>query len=87
MTQVTLDNSAVKVTLNDGESVTVPTGETWKVVVHKFDGDGQAASVRLDGNEITPEGSGHYETGEMFLAEGTTVKGQYAKATIVGVVV
>ena len=43
MTNTTIENQALSIQLNDSESVTVPTGEVWKVTV-----TGRSASVASD---------------------------------------
>ena len=43
MTNTTIENQAISIQLNSSESVTVPTGEVWKVTV-----TGRSASVAKD---------------------------------------
>ena len=45
MTNTTIENQALSIQLNDSESVTVPTGEVWKVTIN-----GRAAASASDGN-------------------------------------
>ena len=44
MTNTTIENQALSIQLNDSESVTVPTGEVWKVTIN-----GRAAVAATDG--------------------------------------
>ena len=46
MVNIQIDNSPLSIQLSDTESVTVPTGEVWKVTV-----TGKSASVARDGND------------------------------------
>jgi hypothetical protein len=45
MTNTTIENQAVSIQLNNSESVTVPTGEVWKVTIN-----GRAAVAASDGD-------------------------------------
>jgi len=45
MTNTTIENQALSIQLNDSESVTVPTGEVWKVTIN-----GRAAVAAEGGN-------------------------------------
>ena len=49
MTNTTIENQALSIQLNSSESVTVPTGEVWKVTIN-----GRAAVVASgnDGNQL-----------------------------------
>ena len=46
MVNIQIENSPLSIQLSDTESVTVPTGEVWKVTV-----TGRSASVARDGND------------------------------------
>ena len=48
MVNVQIENSPLSIQLSDTESVTVPTGEVWKVTV-----TGRSASTARDGNSYT----------------------------------
>ena len=48
MVNIQIENSPLSIQLSDTESVTVPTGEVWKVTV-----TGRSASVAEDANEYT----------------------------------
>jgi hypothetical protein len=48
MVNIQIENSPLSIQLGDSESVTVPTGEVWKVTV-----TGRSASVAKDGNGYT----------------------------------
>ena len=45
MTNTTIENQAISIQLNNSESVTVPTGEVWKVTIN-----GRAAVAASSGN-------------------------------------
>lgn len=65
MTTVSIDNNQVDVTLGNGESVTVPTGETWVVDAYAH----EAASLTIPAVELSP---GYYS--RILLTAGTVVK-------------
>ena len=46
MTNTTIENQALSIQLNSSESVTVPTGEVWKVTIN-----GRAAVAATSGND------------------------------------
>ena len=46
MTSTTIENEAISIQLSDNESVTVPTGEVWKVTI-----TGRSASLARDGGD------------------------------------
>ena len=46
MTNTTIENQALSIQLDSSESVTVPTGEVWKVTIN-----GRAAVTRAAGND------------------------------------
>ena len=48
MVNVQIENSPLSIQLSDAESVTVPTGEVWKVTV-----TGRSAAVARDGNNYS----------------------------------
>jgi len=48
MTNTTIENQALSIQLNPSESVTVPTGEVWKVTIN---GRAAAAASRGDANQ------------------------------------
>ena len=48
MTNTTIENQALSIQLNSSESVTVPTGEVWKVTIN---GRAAVAASRQDNNE------------------------------------
>ena len=48
MTNTTIENQALSIQLNSSESVTVPTGEDWKVTIN---GRAAVAASSNDGNE------------------------------------
>lgn len=56
MTQVTIDNEAVSETLLPGDSVTVPSGEVWRVTLTmdltRTLGSGNEASGKINGRTI-----------------------------------
>jgi len=57
MVNATVDNTPVKEVISNGSSVTVPTGETWKVTINvppatsELDGD-RDYRVRIDGTWV-----------------------------------
>ena len=48
MTNTTIENQALSIQLNNYESVTVPTGEVWKVTIN---GRAAVAAAGADGNQ------------------------------------
>jgi hypothetical protein len=72
MVQATVDNSPVSITLASGESTTVPSGETWKVMIKAFGG---GHNGRINGKLIVNgDSNGSAEPFETVLVGGDTVE-------------
>ena len=71
MVSVSIDNTPVSVQLGtEGDSVTVPSGEVWKVILYTHRGP----TVRLNGTRCMTESHGKRE---LILVSGDTVKMSY----------
>jgi hypothetical protein len=68
MVNIQIDNSPLSIQLSDNESVTVPTGEVWKVTV-----TGRSASVARDRN-------GYYYIQRYCKINGTIVASSESKS-------
>jgi hypothetical protein len=86
MVNATVDNSPVSISLINGETTTVPTGETWKVTMTMGSSQGisSKASLHIKLNsdiimtEIRDDGGGGYnmsaQTFETVVTAGDTIK-------------
>ena len=85
MVNATVDNKPISITVNDGESTTVPTGEVWKVRITVSNGHGDVNDsdtdfTRVDVNDspfitISNNGEGEPDTYNVntILTSGDTV--------------
>jgi hypothetical protein len=71
MVTASVDNTVIKEILNSGQSVTVPTGETWKIHVKGYLSS-TAGQFDIDGKKVA--GSNPENLGSFVVPEGTTLK-------------
>lgn len=71
MTNVTIDNEPISITLAPSESTTVPTGEVWDVTIicGRSSGDG----ITINGTQVMAVDDYHDEETQTVLVDGDTV--------------
>ena len=67
------DGTPVNETLREGESITVPTGETWVLSIGSGNGANNRVTVEIDNTGVHGDSSGYAYTNRVVVTEGQTI--------------
>lgn len=81
MVNATVDNKAISITLADAETITVPTGETWKVTITVVSSERLMINNERIVQSADASGEPNVESFDAVLVAGDTVSDEGAYAS------